>query len=295
MAITARTLQGRYLMRPSERVNEIILGILGRAQALYEIELHAFIFLSNHLHLMLRAISVFQMSDFVGYVKGNIARELGHEYNWLERFWGRRFHSQSIGDSEASQASWFRYILANGCKEGLVSSPLEWPGVSSAPTLYRGESTLQGTWFDRTMQDEARRRGQGDVESPSRQVVRLTPPPFLAGWSPERRQAYVIQAIEALEAETARRNRQQKCEPLGARAIRRQSPHDKPKHFEASPATVFHAATLEDFWPMFYARLRKLAAYYLAATRLRRGEMNCSFPADSHRPPLPRGKIRAPS
>ncbi len=95
MAITARTLQGRYLMRPSERVNEIILGILGRAQALYEIELHAFIFLSNHLHLMLQAISVFQMSDFVGYVKGNVARELGHEYNWLERFWGRRFHSQS--------------------------------------------------------------------------------------------------------------------------------------------------------------------------------------------------------
>ena len=42
--ITSRTLHGRFLMRPSEMVNEIILGVVGRAQRLYSVELYAFIF-----------------------------------------------------------------------------------------------------------------------------------------------------------------------------------------------------------------------------------------------------------
>jgi REP-associated tyrosine transposase len=295
MAITTRTIQGRFLLRPSKKVNDIILGVLGRAQALYEVELHAFVFLSNHWHLMMRALSVYQMSDFVGYLKGNIARELGHVYDWREKFWGKRFHSQSIGDSEASQASWFRYILANGCKEGLVRSPLEWPGASSAPALYRGESTLEGTWFDRTKQDDAKRRGQNIVEFPSKQIVVLTPPPFLVGRGPEGWHEYVVQTVQAIEEETARRFRKQKSAPLGAFAIGRQRPHDKPQHFEPAPSSVFHVASLDDLWPMFYARLQKLVAYYLAAARLKRGEPNVQFPDDCHRPPLPRAQARAPT
>ena len=46
--ITSRTLHGRFLMRPSEKVNDLILGVLGRAQAMYNIAVHAFIFMSNH-------------------------------------------------------------------------------------------------------------------------------------------------------------------------------------------------------------------------------------------------------
>ena len=51
--VTSRTLHGRFLMRPSAEVNQIILGVLGRAQAKYEVELYAFVFLSNHAHLLL--------------------------------------------------------------------------------------------------------------------------------------------------------------------------------------------------------------------------------------------------
>ncbi len=46
--ITSRTQHGRFLMCPSEKVNDLILGVLGRAQAMYNIALHAFIFMSNH-------------------------------------------------------------------------------------------------------------------------------------------------------------------------------------------------------------------------------------------------------
>ena len=73
--ITSRTIHGRYLMRPSEEVNEIILGAVGRGQALYGVELFAFVFLSNHLHILMRVLGIERMARFMGYVKGNIARE----------------------------------------------------------------------------------------------------------------------------------------------------------------------------------------------------------------------------
>ena len=155
--ITSRTVHGRFLMRPSREVNELILGILGRGQARYEVELFAFVFLSNHLHILMRALGVDRMALFAGYVKGNIARELGVVHQWKEKFWGRRYHHAPVQDNEAAQIKRFRYILSNSCKEGLVRSPLAWPGVSSARALYSGETELTGRWFNRTAQYPRRR------------------------------------------------------------------------------------------------------------------------------------------
>ena len=46
--VTTRTLQGRFLLKPSPRLNSIVLGVLGRAQRRYGVTLHAFVFFSNH-------------------------------------------------------------------------------------------------------------------------------------------------------------------------------------------------------------------------------------------------------
>ena len=51
------------------------------------------------------------------------------------------------------------YLLSNSCKEGLVGSPLQWPGVSAAAALYRGEWTMRGIWYDRTAEHADRLRG----------------------------------------------------------------------------------------------------------------------------------------
>ena len=41
--VTVRAIQGRYLLRPGRRLNEIFLGVLGQAQSLYSspIALHS--------------------------------------------------------------------------------------------------------------------------------------------------------------------------------------------------------------------------------------------------------------
>jgi hypothetical protein len=46
--VTVRTSQSRLLLRPGPAVNEIILGVLGRAQRLYPVRCCSIVFMSNH-------------------------------------------------------------------------------------------------------------------------------------------------------------------------------------------------------------------------------------------------------
>ena len=55
------------------------------------------------------------------------------------------------------QWSRLKYLLANGVKEGLVESPLDWPGVSCAKALVHGEP-LEGYWFNRSKEWSAHNR-----------------------------------------------------------------------------------------------------------------------------------------
>ena len=51
--VTCRTIHGRFLFRPSRKLNEIIVGVLARAQRLYPVDLCSPIFMSTHMHLLL--------------------------------------------------------------------------------------------------------------------------------------------------------------------------------------------------------------------------------------------------
>jgi hypothetical protein len=63
-------------------------------------------------------------------------------------------------EEEAAQVERLRYVLAHGCKEGLVERLRDWPGVSAVRALLEDES-LEGLWFDRTREHVSRRRGTG--------------------------------------------------------------------------------------------------------------------------------------
>jgi len=40
---TTRTMQGRLLLRPSPELEDIILGVIGKAQSLHPVAIHAFV------------------------------------------------------------------------------------------------------------------------------------------------------------------------------------------------------------------------------------------------------------
>ena len=157
--VTTRTLHSRYLLRSSPELDEIIVGVLGRAQRLYEVRICGYLFLSSHYHLLLDVDNARQLALFMAYVNSNLAREISRLYRWPEKIWSRRYQGIVISGEEPAQIARMRYLLANGSKEGLVASPQDWPGVHVAKALIQGED-LTGHWFDRTQEYAARNRGE---------------------------------------------------------------------------------------------------------------------------------------
>src|SRR5262245_10997904 len=178
---TIRTIQERFLLRPSRLSRDLILGVIGRAQRLYSgVQLYAFVYMSNHAHLLVSADDGAQLAAFLGFVNGNVAREMGRLHGWAGALWGRRHRPIPILDEEALLAR-LRYLLAQGVKEGLVASPRDWPGASAVPGLL-GDMTLAGRWCNRTLETRARRRGAAHAAGAFDEtyLVRLTPLPAWA-------------------------------------------------------------------------------------------------------------------
>jgi REP element-mobilizing transposase RayT len=114
--VTCRTLQSRFLLRPDEAVNEIVAGVLGRAQRIYPIHVCAYSFASNHFHLLLDVDDALQLARFMGYVNSNLARKVGRYVGWKDKIWSRRYQAIVISSEEAAQVERLRSCLAHGVK-----------------------------------------------------------------------------------------------------------------------------------------------------------------------------------
>ncbi len=286
--VTTRTLHGRLLLRPSALLCTIILGILGRAQTLYGLRIHAFVFLSNHYHLLCSPTDPQQLARFVGYLNSNLAREAGRLYAWREKFFGRRYQAIAVSDEPAAQTGRLRYVLAHGVKEGFVASPAQWPGVHCVDALLDGKP-LHGLWFDRSAEYEARRRGldASSRDFASEETVILAPLPCWEHISPPERRAQIADLICTIEAEGRSRRRQAGRQPLGADFVLRQNPHQEPVRSKRAPAPLVHAASKRTRRVLLEAYRIFVAAYRRAAERLRCGDLFAVFPTYSFPPPLP--------
>jgi hypothetical protein len=200
----------------------------------------AFVYLSNHCHLLLYPTDVQQLSRFMAYVNSNIAREAGRLHGWRERFWGRRYTDIVTSHEPEAQEQRLRYLLAQGVKEGLVASPRHWPGASSTKALMRG-GTVEGEWIDRSAQYRAHKRGKSHPERAfsEGEVLELAPLPCWQHLTRPQQQCRVRSLVRQIEAEAAAQERQ----PLGPQAILDQHPHERPASSARSPAPRFHAVS----------------------------------------------------
>lgn len=246
----------------------------------------AFVFLSNHFHLLLLPDSPQQMADFMAYLASNIAREVGRVRQWREKFWSRRYRAITVSNEDAAQIARLRYLLAHGAKEGFVAKPRDWPGPHSIPALLEG-AAIRGTWFDRTSEYRARRKG---VECSARdfassESITLTPLPCWAAWSESRRREAIAELLAAIErdAEILRGGKP----PVGREEILRQQPHEPPQRSKRSRAPAFHVATqaarrlLREAYRIF------VNAFWRASELLRSGDRSAVFPEGSFPPALP--------
>ncbi len=277
---TCRTIHGRFLLRPSRRVNEIIRGVVGRAQRLTRMKICAFIYLSNHCHLLLRPLDAAQLASFMRYLNSNIAREIGRLHDWREKLWGRRYFDIVVSHEPEAQIDRLRYILEQGVKEGLVAAPHHWPGANSTASLARGQK-LSGVWVDRTAQYRARLRGEptSDDLFSSTEEIELSPLPCWEELSESKRQTLVRRLIKEIVERHATRREDRPV--LGAQEILRQDPHARPARSKRSPGPRFHchSARVRKALEWSYTLFR--LAYRQAVEDLRAGRKYVSFPPGS--------------
>jgi len=286
--VTCRTLQGRFLLKPTEELRAIVIGVLARSQKHYPVDLHGFVFLSNHYHILLSAESALQLARFMNYLNSNLAREAGRLHGWKEKFWGRRYQAIVISEEEASQVDRLRYLLSHGCKEGLVGRPGEWPGAHCVKAMVEGQP-LQGLWFDRTREYAARVRGEefDRLEYATTETIRLVALPCWGQLSKRRYRTRVDDLVQEIEKETANRHAKGGTRPLGVSAVLAQVPHARPPRLKKTRAPTFHAATRTAHRELVEAYAWFLGAYRDAAKKLGRGDFRASFPEGSFPPRLP--------
>lgn len=286
--ITQRTIEERFAFRPSEEVNAIFVGCLARAQKHTAARVHAVAVMSNHFHLLASFDDVRQMAKFMRHFKANLSKEIGRLTQRRGPLYPDRYRHIPVSEEREAQLDRLHYLLSQGVKEGLVASPLDWPGVQSAQALLE-DLPLTGIWLDRTRQSRAKSRGQtlhdGDVQSVEQ--VHLEPLPALAHLDLPRRRKILREMIGRIEEEGAANRRSEGTRLAGREAVCRRSQDDRPSASRRSPAPRVHAYGSEVRQLLLDARRWFEIAYREAADRLKAGALDVAFPPNCYPPGLP--------
>jgi hypothetical protein len=242
--------------------------------------------MSNHYHLLLWANDAWELAAFMALFNSKLAREAGCLHGWRDKVWARRYSSIVVSEEEA-QIDRLRYVLAHGCKEGLVERR-DWPGVHAAQALIEG-MTLDGYWFDRTREQSARRRGEefDRLRFAEPETVTLEPLPCWSHLPPEVWRERVAALVGEIEAEAEARRKATGMTPPGPAAIRNQRPHDKPNRIKKSAAPMFHAASKKVRLELYRAYAWFVNVYREASEKLCEGDRAANFPPWSFPPALP--------
>lgn len=286
--ITRKTFQSRYLMRPSPQLNRRIVGALAKAQEAHPARIHGFVFLSDHFHLLATFNDVAQMAGFMHSFTCTLSREIRLATGWKGSVFHDRYRSIELSPEPEIELARLRYIFSNSCKENLVASPLAWPGVSSAEASVSGNA-LDGEWIHRTPLCHAERgkRSVSEEDFARSLTLRLDPLPSLRHLSVHSHRRIMADLVRQVEEETAKRHAFEKTLWLGAEKILAKDPLSAPREVVRSPAPKCHAASKKARQALLSAVAQIVGAYRRASERLKAGERNVRFPANTFPPPLP--------
>lgn len=291
--ITQRTLQGRFFFRPSAELRSVVVGVLARAQERTGVAVHGVAFLSNHYHLLITVDTTEQLVAFMQFVGTNLSKEIGALVDWPGSLFDGRYDSVPISREEPAQVARLRYLLSQGCKEGLVASPLDWPGVHSARASLEGR-TMKGRWVDRSAFHLARARGRridGRRVRPddfAEEVeLELSPLPCWASLDAAEYRARQASMVREIEEETLARHRRDGTRPVGVGALRRRHPHFRSGLEAKRSRPRFHAWNPSERRRLHDGLREFVRAYRQAASELQRGNTRARFPPDCFPPGLP--------
>jgi REP element-mobilizing transposase RayT len=243
--VTNRCFQGRLLMLPNKKINFIIGYWFARALKKYGqgLKIYAFVFLSNHLHILLRDTQG-SLAAFMCYFESNVARAVNEARGRKGAFWENHYDDKII-DGEGEFLKKYTYVTCNAVKAGLVNRAEEWIGWCSTEHALNGKPYCF-TAINRNQYNKASRNRKKKPDPKLYEETYtfcLEPLLGLENMSIEEQADYLRPLIAAQEADF--RELRGNKPPLGIDAIQRQNPFDRPCTSAKKPKRRFACESKE--------------------------------------------------
>jgi REP element-mobilizing transposase RayT len=278
--LTNRTLHQKYSFRPSEQVNAIILGLLAKTVERYDIEIFAFVFMSNHFHMLARSKSL-QIHLFMRDFQGQLISKLNRLRDRTGPGFERRFSMTEILDDEMLIDK-LGYTVCNPCESNLVRHPKLWPGLSSW-SMHDGGRPMVGEIVNRDLYWTLKGRKANDHLSEQELIERATETytlkmAKLPKFEALDDEAYCQKICELIEDRAKALAKARKAPCVGAKKILNQSFDDRPNNPKKSPCPICHTSDFE-VRREYLEELRTVTdRYRVAVGKLREDKTQVSFP-----------------
>jgi REP-associated tyrosine transposase len=123
--LTRRTLERRFFLNPDPQTARTFLFVLGLYAKKHGIKVHAFVFMSNHVHLVVTDMRG-NLPDFTRDLYSNVARVMNKKMRRNEIFWasGTGGATALIGDQTIIEK--IAYVITNPVAAGVVPTHTRW-------------------------------------------------------------------------------------------------------------------------------------------------------------------------
>jgi putative transposase len=122
---TTKTSMGRRLLQ-SERNAGLLVGVLRALVAEGKFELHDFVVMPDHVHLLVEVGGEMTIEKAMQYIKGRFSHRLSDEFGYKSEVWQRGFAETQVMNKRDFEAH-REYIANNPVKAGLAASAEEFP------------------------------------------------------------------------------------------------------------------------------------------------------------------------
>jgi putative transposase len=139
--ITTRSFQSTSLFQVPATADTIVAILLHYRETGSD-QLHAFVVMPNHLHLLLTPSGTSSLEKSMQLIKGASSHQIHKQLNRRMEIWQSGFHEATIRD-EADYHSKIRYIHQNPVSARLAANPSDWKW-SSASQLCKLDPIPQG-------------------------------------------------------------------------------------------------------------------------------------------------------
>jgi REP element-mobilizing transposase RayT len=272
--VTRRCAFRQFLLRPGPELNAIFLYCLAYAAECTDVQVHAFVVMSNHWHGVLTDPEG-RLPEFMEIHHKMVAKCVNAHLERSENVWSVERYSAIALPTLTEALDKTAYILANPVNAFLVRTPDQWPGLI---TLARqlGKLTMKAE------RPEIFFRTNGLM--PKSIDLQLSLPPTARGLSPEEYQAMVASAVEE-KVKTAHG----KLNKKGGRFLGRQRVLRQPVDSTPTSMEWFRRLnpkfTGKNVWLRLEAKARLehfITAYRTAWNKYKDGVRGVVFPAGTY-------------